>query len=89
MKGSTNPIPIPLDSRKLYTKTDWVIWTATIADSDEDFNAFIEPLYRFYDETEDRVPASDWTWTDSAHHRGFKARSVVGGFFMKMLEDKL
>ena len=87
--GKQNEYGLPLDSRKLYTKTDWVIWTATIADSDEDFNAFIEPLYRFYDETEDRVPASDWTWTDSAHHRGFKARSVVGGFFMKMLEDKL
>lgn len=86
--GKQNEYGLPLDSRELYTKSDWIMWTATMADSQEDFDAFIDPLYRFYDETEDRVPASDWIWTHTAFHRGFKARSVVGGFYIKMLENE-
>ncbi|MCM1177026.1 MAG: DUF4965 domain-containing protein [Clostridium sp.] len=84
-----NEYGLPLDSRMAYTKTDWVLWTATLADSQEDFVKFIEPICRFEDETLDRVPMSDWIWTDKPHMRGFKARSVVGGYFIKMLEEKL
>lgn len=84
-----NEYGLPLDSRELYTKSDWVFWTAAMADEKSDFDAFIEPMYRFYDQTEDRVPASDWIWTNSPYHRGFKARSVVGGFYIKMLENEL
>ena len=39
-------------------------------------------------ETVDRVPMSDWVFTDKPNYRGFKARSVVGGYFIKMLENK-
>ncbi len=84
-----NAFGLPLDSRKEYTKTDWVIWTATMAPDMETFCKFIEPLYSFFDETEDRVPMSDWIHTDRAQHVGFQARSVVGGHFIKMLNDKL
>lgn len=76
---------LPLDNRSEYTKTDWIIWTASMCKSQEDFEALVEPVWRFYDESVDRVPMSDWTWTDKAEHRGFKARSVVGGFFMRLL----
>ena len=72
-----------------YTKSDWIIWTATMADDNETFDAFIAPLHKFYNETADRVPMSDWIWTDKANYRGFKARSVVGGYYIKMLEDRL
>ena len=83
-----NEYGLPLDSRELYTKSDWIMWTATMADTAEEFAAYIDPLYRFYNETEDRVPASDWIWTDKPYHRGFKARSVVGGFYIKLLEQQ-
>ncbi len=84
-----NEYGLPLDNRMEYTKSDWIIWTATMADDNETFDAFIAPLHKFYNETADRVPMSDWIWTDKANYRGFKARSVVGGYYIKMLEDRL
>ncbi|MDL2322676.1 DUF4965 domain-containing protein [Bacteroidales bacterium OttesenSCG-928-A17] len=84
-----NKYGLPLDNRREYTKSDWIIWTATLADDDATFREFIFPLYKFYNETTDRIPMSDWIWTDKAQHRGFRARSVVGGYYMKMLSDRL
>ncbi|MCD7970109.1 MAG: DUF4965 domain-containing protein [Alistipes sp.] len=82
-----NRYGLPLDNRETYTKTDWVIWTATLADELETFEKFIDPIYDFMNETKDRIPMSDWIFTDSPHYRGFKARSVVGGYFIKMLAE--
>ncbi len=84
-----NEYGLPLDSRKNYTKSDWIIWTATLADDSATFRKFISPLHKFVNETISRVPMSDWYNTDSKTHVGFKARSVVGGYYMKMLEKKL
>ncbi|HAK31477.1 MAG TPA: hypothetical protein DCO90_20080, partial [Sphingobacterium sp.] len=61
----------------------------TMADDKPTFEAFLKPVYRFMNETTDRVPMSDWTYTDRPKRAGFKARSVVGGYFIKMLEEKL
>ena len=83
-----NPYGLPLDNRSDYSKSDWILWTATLTDTPEDFKAFADPVYRFALETKDRVPMSDWHWTTSGDQRGFKARSVVGGYFIKLLADK-
>ena len=83
-----NKYGLPLDNRELYTKTDWIIWTATLADSKETFEKFIAPVHLFMNETKVRVPMSDWVFTDVPTQRGFQARSVVGGYFIKMLDDK-
>jgi hypothetical protein len=82
------PFGLPLDNRSLYTKLDWILWTATLTQDRDDFDALIEPVYRFVHETADRVPMSDWYWTQNARQRGFQARPVVGGVFLQMLYDK-
>ena len=83
-----NRYGLPLDNRAAYTKTDWIIWTATMADSIDDFKALVQPVWLFMNETEDRVPMSDWIWTDSPHSQPFRNRSVVGAYFIKILESK-
>ncbi|MCL1934025.1 MAG: DUF4965 domain-containing protein [Candidatus Azobacteroides sp.] len=84
-----NKYGLPLDNRETYTKADWIVWTATMTKDKVTFEKFIDPLYLFMDETVDRIPMSDWVFTDKPHHRGFRARSVVGGYFIKMLSDQL
>ena len=80
---------LPLDSREAYTKSDWIVWSATLSPNKEMFQQFIFPLYRFVNKTTDRVPMSDWYWTDRPQRVAFQGRSVVGGYFIKMVEDKL
>jgi hypothetical protein len=79
---------LPLDSRERYTKNDWITWTATMADKQEDFKTLFDPIYHYAETTAQRVPFSDWYITDNANMVGFQARSVVGGLFIKMLSDK-
>lgn len=86
-KTKQNRFGVPLDNREAYTKLDWMVWTATLTESPQDFEQFIAPVYRFVNETPDRVPLTDWYGTIDGKQRGFQARSVVGGVYVKMLAD--
>ena len=84
-----NEYGLPLDCRRSYTKSDWIMWSATMAESQEDFQAFVTPVWNFMNETIDRIPMTDWYYTDSKHHVGFRARSVVGGYYIKLLAESM
>ena len=76
---------LPLDNRSTYTKSDWIIWTASLSSDKAEFETYIEPLWHFYNTTQERVPMSDWFYTDIPNYCSFIARSVVGGYFIQML----
>jgi hypothetical protein len=79
------PYGLPLDSRQSYTKIDWILWSATLAERREDFTALLAPVLHWLAEAPDRVPMTDWYDTVSGRKQGFQARSVVGGLFIQAL----
>ena len=83
-----NKYGLPLDIRRDYTKSDWIMWTAGMAKDKKTFLKFVGPLYDYMNETESRVPTSDWYDTKTGEMVGFKARSVVGGHWMRVLVNK-
>jgi hypothetical protein len=86
-KTKMNPYGLPLDSRRDYTKLDWIVWTATLTGDRNDFVTLIAPIVKFLNDTPQRVPMGDWFRTEVPDKEGFQARSVVGGVFIKLLED--
>ena len=81
-----NRYGLPLDSRKTYTKSDWELWVATMAQSKEEFCRFIAPVAAYLRETPSRVPFSDWYDTVTGQYEHFIARAVQGGLYMPMLK---
>ncbi len=80
-----NKYGMPLDSRADYTKSDWLVWSASMASSKETFEKYIEPMWNAYNESSSRVPMTDWYDTVSGKEVSFRHRTVQGGLFMRML----
>lgn len=83
-----NAYGVPLDSRATFTKSDWVMWTAALGPDQETFRSLMLPIYRYVNESPDRVPIGDLHDTNTGKWIGMKARSVIGGYWMRVLEEK-
>ena len=86
-KKEALPYGVPLDSREKYTKSDWLIWAATLADSKDDFEFFASLLWKAYDTMRTRVPMTDWYYADTSEMVGFRHRTVQGGLFIRLMLD--
>ena len=86
-KKVANQYGVPLDSRTKLTKTDWTLWSATMADNQSDFDAIVSPIYDYLNSTTARSPLVDSYETDKIGSDGMRSRPVVGGIFIKMLSD--
>ena len=83
------PYGVPLDCRKNYTKADWIVWCGALTGRRQDLEFMCDGLYRFLDETPDRIAFGDWYMADTSLYVHFIARSVVGGVFMPMIAPRL
>lgn len=79
-----NKCGVPLDDRKIYTKSDWSLWSATM-EPVTGFMKIMKTVYTFAHTTPDRAPLSDWYDTKSCKMIGFRARPVQGGLFARMI----
>lgn len=84
----TNEYGTPLDSRRDYTKSDWVLWCAAMAKDKEDAKKLIDPVAHYLETSASRVPFSDWYETLTGEFCHFMGRSVQGGIFMPMLMNE-
>ncbi|MEE1064503.1 MAG: DUF4965 domain-containing protein [Acutalibacteraceae bacterium] len=86
-KKEALPYGVPLDSREKYTKSDWLVWVATLADNKDDFEFFADLLWNAYNTMRTRVPMTDWYYTDTSEMVGFRHRTVQGGLFIRLMLD--
>ncbi|KAK8791797.1 hypothetical protein WA158_005174 [Blastocystis sp. Blastoise] len=87
MKEHLNDFGIPLDNRATFTKADWMMWVAAMGSRDQ-FNQICHAFYRYANETNGRMPISDWFFTLNGDVKGFRARPVMGGIYMPLLALK-
>ena len=64
---------LPLDNRQPYTKSDWLVWTATLAESRDDFEAMVNKMWDAFNSTQTRVPMTDWYWTVTAGQKEYNS----------------
>jgi hypothetical protein len=76
---------IPLNSRLRIAKADWTSWIAALNRDEQQKNAIFAKLYKFANESVDRVPMSDFYNAATGRIISFRARPVMGGLFIRVL----
>ena len=84
-----NAYGVPLDHRKTFTKTDWMLWAACLDESDENIATFSKCICSYLRDTKDRNCFTDWYETKEPKQSGFDHRTVQAGLWMPVLKDKL
>ncbi|MBO7119465.1 MAG: DUF4965 domain-containing protein [Bacteroidaceae bacterium] len=79
---------LPLDSRGNYCKSDWQMWAMGFADQTTQRSQLINTLWKYINETSSRVPVSDNHDVKNGNQAMFQARSVVGGYWMRVFVEQ-
>ena len=79
---------LPLDSRGDLCKSDWQMWVMGFADLETQRAKLINTLWKYINETTSRVPVSDNHYSSSGRQAMFQARSVVGGYWMRVFVEQ-
>lgn len=84
-----NKYGTPLDYRKDFTKTDWMLWASCLDETAATTNAFSECILNYLADTKDKNCFTDWYDTVKATECCFNHRSVQAGLWMPVLKKKL
>jgi len=76
---------VPLDNRKMYTKSDWLLWVARLTGDVQKRKALIGMIDDYLKTSPDRIPFGDWYETQDGSYHEFRARSVQGGCFILLI----
>ena len=79
---------LPLDSRGDLCKSDWQMWVMGFADQETQRTKLINTLWKYINETSSRVPVSDNHYASGGSMAMFQARSVVGGYWMRVFVEQ-
>lgn len=88
-KEKANIYGTPLDYRKDFTKTDWLLWASVLSDDDSLVRLYSKCILDFLRDTKDIICLSDWTETKIPEHRSFTHRTVQSGLWFPVLADNL
>ena len=83
-----NKYGVPLDYRKDFTKTDWMLWAACLDETEENVELFSERIVSYLADAEDKTCFSDWIETKKPKQSGFDHRTVQAGLWMPVLMKK-
>lgn len=84
-----NTYGTPLDSRKAYTKSDWICWCAAMSEDAQQAKELMRPIADYLENTKTRVPFGDWYDSVTGRYEHFIGRSVQGGIYMPMFKRML
>ena len=93
-----NTYGVPLDERADYTKSDWIVWCASMTKDRQLFEQLVAPVWQAYNDMDTRFPMGDWYCSVTGRlHRypdywadriiSFQNRSVQGAMAMPLLVD--
>ena len=88
-RDELNAYGVPLDYRRDFTKTDWMLWAACLDDSNKNTELFSGRIVAYLNDTKDRNCFSDWVETKEPKQSGFDHRTVQAGLWMPVLKKKL
>ena len=88
-RDELNAYGVPLDYRRSFTKTDWMLWAACLDDTNKNTELFSGRIVAYLGDTKDRTCFSDWVDTKEPKQSGFDHRTVQAGLWMPVLKKKL